>query len=108
MQDLGSCSDDEIKILVVGIKCNTPIVSTSSHASSLSCNEVLAKSKRNELFYIRVVAKQTKIDTPIDSGSQVNLILQQFVKKLGLKTTPHCRPYPLGWVHDNAQLHVSK
>jgi hypothetical protein len=27
---------------------------------------------------------------------------------MGLKTRPHSRPYPLGWICDNAQVHVTK
>jgi len=41
-------------------------------------------------------------------GSLVNLISETIVKKLGLKTTPHPKPYPLGWVRDNAKLNVTK
>jgi hypothetical protein len=29
-------------------------------------------------------------------------------KNLGLETRPHSRPYPLGWICDNAQLQVTK
>lgn len=108
VQDLGSESGDESKITVVGIKGIVPIANSSSHTSSMKCNEVSVESKRIELFHIRAIAKQTKIDTLLDSGSQVNLISEQVVKQLGLKTTPHPKPYPLGWVHDNARLHVSK
>jgi hypothetical protein len=60
------------------------------------------------LFHIRVISKHTKIDTLVDNGSQVNLISEQVVKNLGLETKPHPRPYPLGWVCDNAKLHVTK
>jgi len=52
--------------------------------------------KRNALFHIRIITKQTKIDTLIDSGSQANLISEEVVKKLGLTTKPHKKPYPLG------------
>jgi hypothetical protein len=43
-----------------------------------------------------------------DSGSQVNLISEAIVKKLGLATTPHKKPYPLGWLSDKAQLQVTR
>ena len=42
--------------------------------------------------------KQTKIDILRDSGTQANLISEEVVKKLGLTTKPHKKPYPLGWV----------
>ena len=43
-----------------------------------------------------------------DSGSQVNLISEAIVKNLGLLTTPHKKPYPLGWLSDKAQLEVTR
>ena len=42
-----------------------------------------------------------------DSGSQVNLISEAIVKKLGLLTTPHKKPYPLGWLCDKPKLQVT-
>eukprot|EP00253_Pinus_taeda_P033751 PITA_33751 len=41
--------------------------------------------------------KQTKVETLFDMGPQENLISQSLVKKLGLETKPHLKPYPLGW-----------
>ena len=41
-------------------------------------------------------------------GSQVNLISEEVIKKINLTTTPHPKPYPLGWVCDDAQLQVTK
>lgn len=108
MHDLGSESGDESKITIVAIKGNVLVASTSSHASSVECNEVPIERKNNELFHIRTIAKQSKINTLIDSGSQVSLISEQVVEQLGLKTTPYPKPYPLGWVHDNAWLQVSR
>jgi hypothetical protein len=40
----------------------------------------------------------------VDSGSQVNLISEQVVQKLGLETGPHLKPYTLGCICDNAQV----
>eukprot|EP00253_Pinus_taeda_P033537 PITA_33537 len=64
--------------------------------------------KRHELFHIRVVSKNQNIDTLFDSGSQVNLIFEAIVKKLGITTTPHKKPYTLGWLNDKAQLQVTR
>ena len=64
--------------------------------------------EKNELFHIRVISKHQKIDTLFDSGSQVNLIFEAIVNKLGLATTPHKKPYPLGWLNDRAQLQVTR
>jgi hypothetical protein len=90
-QDLGSGSGDEEKITAVGVQAKY-----SLHASSSSTNESHDdERKKNELFHIRVVSKHTKIDSLFDSGSQVNLIFETFVKKMGLETKPHPKPYPL-------------
>ena len=62
----------------------------------------------HELFHIRVVSKHQKIDNLFDSGSQVNLISEAILKKLGLLTTPHKKAYPLGLLNDKAQLQVSR
>ena len=59
-------------------------------------------------FNIRVISKHQKIDTLFDSGWEVNLISKAIVKKLGLLTTPHKKPYPLGWVCDKAVLQVTR
>jgi len=36
------------------------------------------------------------------------LISEAIVKKLGLLTTPHKKPYPLGWVCDKPKLQVTR
>jgi hypothetical protein len=76
---LGSDSGDESKISLVGM--------TSKNGEEIDC--------RSNLFHIRVIMRHTKIDTLIDSGSQSNLISEELVKKLGLKTQPHHKPYTL-------------
>jgi hypothetical protein len=63
---------------------------------------------RRKLFHKRVIMKHTKIDTLIDSGSQSNLILEEVVKQLGLKTKLHHRPYSLKWIRNNHKLHITK
>ena len=37
-----------------------------------------------------------------------NIIYEDTIKKLKLETTPHPKPYPLGWICDNAKLHVTR
>jgi hypothetical protein len=103
-QDLGSNSGDEGKITAVGVQ-----VKDSLHASTNSNNESHDdERKRNELFHIRVVSKHTKIDTLFDLDSKVNLISEALIKKMGLETKPHPKPYPLGWVCDKEKLKVTK
>ena len=100
VQDLGLDSGDETTISAVGLK-GKPFVDSIidvSYASTSKSHVVPEDSKRCELFHIRVISKNTKINTLIDSGSQVNLISEEIVKQLGLEIKPHKRPYPLGWV----------
>ena len=66
------------------------------------------QKKRSDIFHVRVIVKHTKVDTLFYSGSQVNLIYEAIVKKLGLNMTPHKKLYPLGWVCEDAKLHVKK
>jgi hypothetical protein len=90
--DLGSNSDDEFKITTVGL---TGKISDGYDS-------------RCKLFHIRVIMKHTKIDTLIDSGSQSNLILEEVVKRLGLNTKMHHKPYSLKWISNNTKFHITK
>jgi hypothetical protein len=103
--DLGSDSGDETKITAMGYQGNGSNASTSS---SSNINVTQQEKERIELFHIRVVSKHTKIDTLFDTGSQANLISEETVKKLKLETIPHPKPYPLGWICDNAKLQVTR
>jgi hypothetical protein len=84
------------------------ISTTNSSVQSAKSESVIDQKKRSEIFHVRVIVKHTKIDTLFDSGSQVNVISKAIVKKLGLKMTPHKKPYPLGWVCEDAKLQVTK
>ena len=66
------------------------------------------RGKEISFFRIRVISKHNKIDTLFDSGSQVNFISETIVKKLGLETKSHEKPYPLGWVCDKTKLQVTR
>jgi hypothetical protein len=63
---------------------------------------------RSNLFHIRVIMRHTKIDTLIDSGSQYNLISEELVKQLGLKTQTRHKPYTLKWMSNHHQMHITK
>ena len=80
IEDLGSDSKYKTKITIVGVKGKAIVGNDSNISSSCASNSkdhVCSKDrKRNALFHIRVITKQTKIDTLIDSGSQANLILE--------------------------------
>lgn len=95
-KDLGLDSGDETMVTAIGIKGKYSKAYTTTSSNSVDNDN--DERKRNELFHIRVSSKHTKIDTLFDSGSQVNLISEVIVKKLGLETKPHKNPYPLGWV----------
>eukprot|EP00253_Pinus_taeda_P025902 PITA_25902 len=105
-KDLGPDSGDETTIAATGIKGKNSEASTSNSTQPIIDEE--HERRRHELFHIRVVSKYQKIDTLFDGGSQVNLISEAIVKKLGLATTPHKKPYPLGWLNDKAQLQVTR
>jgi hypothetical protein len=105
--DLCSDSGDETKITTMGYQGNGSIASTS-YSSNNNLNVTRQEKERIELFHIRVVSKHTKIDTLFDTGSQANLISEDTVKKLKLETIPHPKPYPLGWICDNAKLQVTR
>jgi len=81
-KDLGSNSGDETTVTTTGIKGKNSEASTSNSAQSIDNEE--NERKRHELFHIRVISKHQNIDTLFDSGSQVNLIFEAIVKKLGL------------------------
>jgi len=55
-----------------------------------------------------VISKHSKIDTLFDNGSQANLISKNIVRSLNLETIPRHKPYPLGWVCNNAQSQVTR
>lgn len=79
------------------------------HARKSSSSESLVNERnRTELFHIRVVMKHTKVETLFNLDSQVKLISESLVKKLGLETKLHLKIYPLGWVCDKSKLHVTK
>ena len=105
-KDLGLNSGDETTIAATGIKGKNSEAYNSNSAQSTIDKE--NERKRHELFHIQVISKHQKIDTLFDSGSQVNFISEASVKKLGLATTPHKKPYPLGWLNDKAQLQVTR
>ena len=83
-------------------------VTVASISSSHSQDNTPNEESRIELFYVRVISNHTKIDALLDSGSQPNLILEDLVKKLNLETVPHHKPYPLGWIVNNANLQVTR
>jgi hypothetical protein len=105
-QDLGCDSEDEMKITTMGLQGKNYVASTSS--SNFAINETQHEKERMEIFHIRVISQHSKIDTLFYTRSQANLISEDIVKKLDLETTPHLKKHPLGWICDNAKLHVTR
>jgi hypothetical protein len=62
----------------------------------------------SKLFHIRVVMRDTKVNTLIDNGYQSNLISEEVVKQLGLNTEMHHKPYSLKWISNNHKLHITR
>lgn len=89
----------------MGVKGKDSITSTSSSSKPI---ETQNDKEIIELFHIRVISKHNKVDTFFNTISQANLISEAIVKKLKLETIPHPKPYPLGWVCDNAKLQVTR
>jgi hypothetical protein len=106
-QYLGSNSGDESNIMAIGSKYISAISSNSSFQFAKMESDIDQK-KSCEIFHVRVIVKNKKVDTLFDSGFKVNLIFEAIVKKLGLKRKPHKTTYTLGWVCDNAKLQVTK
>src|SRR5271168_947735 len=52
--------------------------------------------------------KGSPIQFIVDSGSQKNLISAEVVKRLGLPTTTHPRPYTIRWLHQGRDLRMSQ
>jgi hypothetical protein len=102
--DLGSDSGDETQVVAMGIR-GINYVASSSCFRSVDVND---ECKRSELFHIRVITHNVKVDTLVDSASQANLISEDVVNNLGLETKSHPKPYPLGWICGDNNLQVTK
>jgi hypothetical protein len=90
-RELNYNSGDETNITAMGLKGKIHKIGSSSNfcASSSKIDNMINEKKMTKLFYVRIISQHTKIDTLFDSGSQVNLILEEIVNKLGLETKPH-------------------
>ena len=86
-EDFGLDLGDEVTVAATSIKGKNSEASISNSAQSINDEE--NERKRHELSHIQVISKHQKMDTLFDSGSQVNLISEAIVKKLGILTTPH-------------------
>ncbi|GKD84554.1 hypothetical protein Tco_1355708 [Tanacetum coccineum] len=67
----------------------------------------VAKEKE-ELFTLKIQVKQELIEAIVDTRSEKNLISSSLVERLGLETTPHPRPYSLGWIKKDVDTQVNR
>lgn len=96
----------------LGSKSNEPCVVEDAFDfdEKLTCmgvknsKELYEEDKQIQLFHIKFQEKKTWIDVLFDPRSQVDLIVDNLVKILDLKTQYHTHPYPLGWMHMNAYM----
>lgn len=102
---IGSDSCHETKIIAMRMKGKPSNASTSSSSKYIESQN---DKEKIDIFHMRVITKHAKVDTLFDSGSQVNIISEAIVKKLNLETIIHTKPYPFGWVCDDAKLQVTR
>nr|CAD1844295.1 unnamed protein product [Ananas comosus var. bracteatus] len=53
-------------------------------------------------------AKPWRLASPSMIHSQKNLISENLVQRLGLSTTPHPHPYPLGWINSKIEMKIDR
>lgn len=66
------------------------------------------EEKKMQLFHLKIQANKTQIESIFNPNSKINLIAEHLVNMLGLKIYNHPCSYPLGWVHKDAKLQVTK
>ncbi|XP_056858062.1 uncharacterized protein LOC108834148, partial [Raphanus sativus] len=63
--------------------------------------------QRENLFYTRCMVQGKICSLIIDGGSCVNVASETVVKKLGLSTQKHPKPYRLQWLNEKGEMRVS-
>ena len=62
----------------------------------------------HNLFHTFLIVKDCRVCTIIDSGSCNNLVTSDLVKKLGLTTRAHSKPYHLEWLNNSGKAKVTR
>jgi hypothetical protein len=65
------------------------------------------KLQRHNLFQIFFIVKDYRVRTIIDEGSCNNLVIADFVVKIGLTTHLHTHPYYIQWLNNNGKAKVT-
>src|SRR5690606_10473847 len=63
--------------------------------------------QRENVFYTRCLVQGKVCSLIIDGGSCVNVASEAMVKKLGLTTQKHTKPYRLQWLNEEGEMKVS-
>jgi hypothetical protein len=66
------------------------------------------KLPRHNLFNMFLIVKDCGVRTIIDSGIYNNLVSSDLVKKLGLTTRAHPKPYHLKWFNNSGKAKVTR
>ena len=66
------------------------------------------KLQRHNLFHMFLIVKDCRVRTIIDSGSCNNLVSSDLVKKLGLTTRAHSKPYYHEWLNNSGKEKVTR
>ncbi|XP_048629910.1 uncharacterized protein LOC111210981 [Brassica napus] len=70
-------------------------------------NKTEELEQRENLFYSRCMVQGKICSLIIDGGSCVNVASETMVKKLGLKTQKHPKPYRLQWLNKEGEMRIS-
>ncbi|XP_057250722.1 uncharacterized protein LOC130591424 [Beta vulgaris subsp. vulgaris] len=65
------------------------------------------EGQRKNLFKTHCSIQNKVCNLIVDNGSTENLVFQKLVEYLKLSTTPHEKPYALGWVSKGSQVRVT-
>jgi hypothetical protein len=65
------------------------------------------KLQCHNLFHTFLIVKDCRVRTIIASGSCKNLVSSDLVKKLGLTTRGHSKPYHLEWLNNSGKAKVT-
>jgi hypothetical protein len=82
---------------------NTYIIDIDSIAivptATIQPEEPVHLEEGESLFHSQMWVKGTLLHFFVYNGIEKNLISPEFIKQLGLLTTPHPHPYNIGWLH---------
>ncbi|XP_074267334.1 uncharacterized protein LOC141590662 [Silene latifolia] len=70
--------------------------------------ETIDTDQREQLFHTKCQVNNKWCSVIIDSGSCTNVASDEMVKKLGLATVVHPKPYALHWLNDGNSVKVTK